>query len=362
MTSKQLTLQDVAHYPRPGMNAPNQVMFTPDSQKISYLYGKNGSLTQELWTYDLASGERKQLTDMTGGTISHSDQFSLDEELRRERSRQRGLGITSYQFAQAPQAGSLVLLIPFDGQLYLSLDTSNLTPLPGIEGAIDPQLSPDGSHVAFVRNGELNVLTTDGIGQPRILTSGAGDGLTNGLAEYIAQEEMGRHKGFWWSPGGKYLAFVRADSRHIPKYSITHQGTEHVFVEEHRYPFAGARNAIVHLGIVSIEGNPTEITWMDLGEDEDIYLARVVWRPDGILTALIQSRDQRSQKLVAFNPLSGSANILIEEQGTPWLNLNDELCFLHSGEFVWSSERSGFNHLYLYDQDGHEIRMLTGGE
>ena len=101
MTNKKLTLADVAHYPRPGMNIPGQVIFTPDNQKFAYLQGKNDSLAQELWTYDLASGERKQLTNLAGDTNSHLGQFSLDEELRRERSRQRGLGVTSYQFAQA---------------------------------------------------------------------------------------------------------------------------------------------------------------------------------------------------------------------------------------------------------------------
>ena len=93
-----------------------------------------------------------------------------------------------------------------------------------------------------------------------------------------------------------------------------------------------------------------------------MYLARVAWRPDGVLTALIQSRDQRSQKLVAFNSSNGEATTLIEEQGHPWLNLHDNLRFLRSGDFIWSSERSGFSHLSLHDRDGHEIRTLTGGQ
>ena len=159
MTDRQLTLEDVARYPRPGMNAPNQVEFTPDNQKVAYLLATAGSLAQELWTYDLISGERRQLTQMATDTVSHTGQFSLDEELRRERSRQRGLGVTSYQFAQTTENGPLILLIPFDGRLYLARNAEHLTPLSNTEGAIDPQLSPDGTYVAFVRDGELYSLT-----------------------------------------------------------------------------------------------------------------------------------------------------------------------------------------------------------
>ena len=138
MTDRQLTLEDVARYTRPGMNAPTQVKFTPDSQKVAYLQSTADSLAQELWIYDLPSGERRQVTEMTSGNVSTIGQFSLDEELRRERSRQRGFGVTSYQFVQATEGGPLILLVPFDGRLYLARGDESPIPLSNTEGAIDP--------------------------------------------------------------------------------------------------------------------------------------------------------------------------------------------------------------------------------
>src|SRR5579875_97845 len=94
MTDRQLSLADVARYPRPGMDAPGSVTFTPDSRKVAYLQGKPGSLIQELWTYDLESRTRHQVTHLTGRSASADASFSLDEELRRERSRTRESGVT----------------------------------------------------------------------------------------------------------------------------------------------------------------------------------------------------------------------------------------------------------------------------
>ncbi len=199
MTDKLLSLADIARYPRPGMDAPISVGFTPDSQKVSYLSGEPGSLARELWIYDLANGERLQVTEMVSGVVGVTSTLSLNEELRRERSRQRESGVVSYQFAQAAAGEPLILLVPFNGQLFLAHSSESLTPLLGSEGAIDARLSQDGSHVAFVRSGEILVANTNGTGQPRALTSGAMDGVTNGLAEYIAQEEMDRPDGYWWS-------------------------------------------------------------------------------------------------------------------------------------------------------------------
>ncbi len=376
--SKSLSLDDVARYPRPGMTAPRRVEFTPDGAAVAYLFSPQGTLVQELWTHDIATGERRlvagELAGAAGAVASASGQaLSLEEQLRRERTRVRELGVTDYAFARKSKGtgedteGSTVLLVPLDGWLHVARGDGPLVRLDGSDGGHDARLSPDGALVAFIRADELRVLPTQqtqGTTSARRLTAGAGDGVTNGVAEYIAQEEMDRHEGYWWSPDGARLAYVRADSGHVPLYPIVHQGGERLTVEEHRYPFAGSRNATVRLGVVAAtaDGTADDVTWMDLGADDDIYLARVAWRPDGVLTAQIESRDQRRLQLIAFDAATGAATTLREERGEPWINLSDSTHFLASGEFIWSSERSGFRHLYLYDRDGHKARALTEGE
>jgi dipeptidyl-peptidase 4 len=354
----RLTLADVARHPRPGLTAPRRVEFTPDGRAVTYLFSPSGTLEQQLWRYDIASGERATLTGDEGGDDER--EFSIAEQLRRERSRLRERGVTDYAWTRDPDSEP-VLLVPRGGALHLRRGDGALRALPGTEGALDARLSPDGRRVAFVRDDELWVAETAEDRPPRRLTSGAGGGVTNGVAEYIAQEEMGRREGFWWSPDGREIAYEWADSRHIPIYPIVHQGGDEPTVEEHRYPFAGKANTRVRLGIVGIEG-AGETRWLDLGPDEDIYLARVAWRPDGVLTAQMESRDQRTLRLVAFDRETGAATVLIEEGGDPWINLADDLRFLPGGEFIWSSERTGFRHLALHAADGREIRALTGGD
>jgi dipeptidyl-peptidase-4 len=350
-----LTIEQVAHYPRPGQDGPGHFGFTPDGGALTYLFAEDGGLVRSLWRYDIATGERTVLRGPSQSSTSEGE-LSREEELRRERARLRELGVTDYQFAK--RSPEPVLLVPGSAAVSVRVGSGPFIDIPGSAGATDPRLSEDGSRVAFVHDGELFVADVGG-GEPRQITSGAEDGVTNGLAEFIAQEELDRDRGFWWSPDGTRIAFERADERHIPVYPIVHQGKVRVDIENHRYPFAGESNARVRLGVVWAGGG--DPSWMDLGPDEDIYLANVAWRPDNVLTASILSRDQKTLRMVSFDA-NGAATTLVEEHSEPWVNLGHDTRFLESGEFIRSTEATGFRHLVLDGPDGKPVRALTTGD
>ncbi len=366
----ELSLESVVTHPLPGMAIPGAIAWSPDDRLITYLYSPDRGLMRQLYAFDPASGERQLLLAPVDGGATEEN-MSLEEQLRRERLRQRELGVTQYVWARRTNR----ILVPLRGDIYvqdgLDAPLRKIVDSNGVP-ALNPQLSPDGNSVAYVQDSELYVVSIDdastGNAAPRQLTSGArGTGKTNGLAEYVAQEEMARRAGFWWSHDSAWLAFEAADETHIPIYRIVHQGKDATGAraqEDHRYPFAGAPNARVRLGVVSATGG--DPVWMDLGAEQDIYLARVQWLPDGSLSAQIENREQSRLDLLRFDPRTGERRELLHETSEVWINLHQIFRPLrrgaHAGSLIWASERDGFQHLYLYDQNGELIRQLTRGE
>jgi dipeptidyl-peptidase-4 len=349
---------DVARLPAPGSVVPGAFAFTPDSKSLTYLKSESASLSRVLWRVDLPVGTPRVIARPPGQGDTEAN-LSEAEKLRRERQRLRETGIT--QAVRAEKAD--VSIIPLRGDLYLLRGDGPLERITETSSPeIDPRLTRDGTHVAFVRDDELFVIDLASR-QETQLTRGAGDGLTHGLAEFIAQEEMDRSMGFWWSPDGARIAYQETEERQIALYTIAHQGGEKYSVETHRYPFSGAANARVRLGIIASGGGETR--WLALGEtdDEDVYLARVTW--DGPVTLLVQvlNRAQTALRLYRFDAQSGARTLLVENRDTAWVNLHDDLKVVEeTGEFVWSSERTGFKHLELRDRSGQLVRVLTSGE
>lgn len=366
---RPLTTTDVARRPLPGTVVPTSMAFSPDGRTLTYLLARTGTLEQRLTAVDVETGDTR--TVVTPGTAVEEASIPLEEQLRRERARELATGVTRYAWARRSRR----LLVPMSDGLWVFDDLDGTPARRVVEATgdtgplLDARISADGDRIGFVADGEVHVVPTDD-GPVVPVTAGAQEsGRTNGLAEFMAQEEMGRPYGFWFSDDGTRIAFCEVDESAVPTYPIVHQGSDLVGPEareEHAYPFAGEANADVRVGVVAADGSTAQHpVWLDLGctgIDRDRYVARVGWTPAGDVIVQIQSRDQQRLDIVRFDPDTGGGRLLWTETSDVWINLHDHLRCLDDGSFLWSSERSGFRHLELRGPDGALLRTLTSGE
>ncbi|KDP43640.1 hypothetical protein JCGZ_22954 [Jatropha curcas] len=370
-------VEEIVQSPLPGYGAPTSISFSPDDALITYLFSPDHSLNRKVFAFDLKTCNQQLFFSPPDGGLDESN-ISPEEKLRRERSRERGLGVTRYEWVKT-SSKKKAIMVPLPAGIYfkeLSSPISELK-LPSSPSSpiIDPHLSPDSTMLAYVKDNELHVLNLL-YNESKQLTYGAqGNTLTHGLAEYIAQEEMDRKNGFWWSLDSKFIAFTQVDSSNIPLFRIMHQGKSSVgsdAQEDHAYPFAGASNVKVRLGIVSVAGGPT--TWLDLVcggteelDNEDEYLARVNWMHGDNLIAQVLNRSHSKLKILKFDIKTGQKKVILVEEQDTWVNLHD--CFTpldksvtkYSGGFIWASEKTGFRHLYLHDVNGTCLGPITEG-
>lgn len=334
----------------------------PDGSRVTFLRGKESNKNrQDLWAYDIASGQTVMLVD-ADDILPGEEVLSDAEKARRERQRIAALsGIVDYQWAPDSQS----LLFPLGGELYLydltKTGAAAVRKLTNGEGfATDPKLSPKGGFVSFVRDRNLWVIDLAS-GKGVQLTRDGSATIGNGVAEFVADEEMDRHTGYWWAPDDSAIAFARIDETPVPvqkRYEVYPDRTE---VVEQRYPAAGDHNVLVQLGVIApkAEAKPQ---WVDLGKNPDIYLARVDWRDPKHLTFQRQSRDQHKLELVEADLASGKQRTLVTETSKTWVPLHNDLRFLKDGRILWNSERSGYEHLYLLSADGGQPKALTSGD
>jgi len=336
---------------------------SPDGSRVTYLQGKPEEKDRlDLWEYNVREGRSRILVD-SKLLAPKKDKLSDEELARRERQRTAALsGILEYSFAPSGRA----LLFPLDGNLYyydLSKHAKNaLVSIANSSGfATDAAISPAGGFVSYIRDQNLYVFDL-GTRQEKALTSDGGGPIKNGMAEFIAQEEMDRSTGYWWAPDDRHIAFARVDETPVKVTQRFEIAADNVSTFPQRYPAAGGDNVLVQLGVTDIRTGA--VTWIDLGADRDIYLARVNWLPDGKTLAIQrESRDQRRLDLLFVDIETGRSRIVLTETSGSWIELNNELWFLNrSHEFVWLSSRDGFQHLYLYDYQGHLLRQLTAGK
>lgn len=320
----------------------------PSGDFVTVLKGREDDADQlDLWAYDIESGEGRLLvssTDLLGG----EEELSEEEKNRRERQRLYASGIVSYSWV-----GDSLLMFPLGGDLYLyDLTTEaarQVTATPAFE--TDPKVSKDGSLIAYVREDELYVKDLES-GLERQLTDSATDVVRNATASFVVQEELDRDTGYWLSPDASHIAYTQIDESPIEIETRANIGPDGITTLDQRYPFAGTDNATVRLGVVRSTGGAT--TWVDLGEDADIYLTRVAWAPDGeTLYAGVLTRNNQTHTVYKVDASNGRSDVFYEETSPTWLNIRSGFKPVEGG-FRMISEREGARAYYEITADGAE--------
>jgi len=339
------------------------VKISPDGKLIAYLKARDDDKDRyDLWAYDVPAARHRLLVDSR--LLAGADRaLSAAEEARRERQRTSALsGIVEYSFAP----DSRHLLIPLNGDLYVydlaakpEAAVQRLTHTESYE--TDARFSPRSHYVSFIRDQNLFVINLAN-GIERAITREGGGLISFGMAEFIAQEEMDRDTGYWWSPDERRIALTRVDESpvaEIERFEIQPGGAR---VVRQRYPATGAANARVDLYVADLSSGSR--LQLDTGAQHDIYLPRVDWFPDSRSIAVQrQSRDQRTLELLRFDAITGRSRPLLTEHSESWVPLHRDLTFLQRvHQFIWASSRDGFQHLFLYDNDGGLVRSLTPGD
>lgn len=350
-----LTLDRVFASPSLSGPTPRVVKLSPDGKYATLLKPRPDDKDRyDLWAVEVATAKSRMLVDST--KLGSGAALSETEKMNRERQRIGNItGIVSYDWAPDSQH----LLVPVDGDLWLAgLDGSvkQLTKTPATE--TDAQLSPKGRYASFVRDRNFIVLDL-AAGTERSLTSDGSETIGWGAAEFIAQEELGRFIGTWWSPDDARVAVARVDESSVKVVQRAAIGADGTTIYPQRYPAAGTPNAHVELWLMSPDGSAR--VKADLGPDPDLYLARVDWAADGkSLYVQRLSRNQKRLDVLQVDPATGASHVILTDTEKTWINLNDDFRALGDGSLIVGSERSGFAHLYRLT--GGRLTPLTHGD
>ncbi|MEO7787717.1 MAG: DPP IV N-terminal domain-containing protein [Sphingomicrobium sp.] len=351
---QRLTLERIFASPALTGKVPRAVKLSPDGRLVTLLRNRPDDIERyDLWAIDPATGQARMLVDSK--KAGSGAELSEAEKMQRERARLSGLtGIVAYDWAPDGQH----ILVPIDGDLYLADLAGNVRRLTDTKASeLDGAVSEKGRFVSFVRDNRLHVLDL-ATNVERAVTPEGPATTSWGVAEFIAQEELGRFRGAWWAPDDSRIALTRVDESGVEVATRASIGADKTTTFEQRYPRAGTANAVVDLYLMNPDGSG--LVKADLGTNPDVYLARVDWLPDASgLIVQRESRDQKTLDIIRIDARTGAATPLLSDRSDMWINLNDDLKPLEDGSFLFSSERSGFRHLYRWSKG--RIAPLTSG-
>jgi dipeptidyl-peptidase-4 len=364
---RALTVERIYSYPSLSGHVLHDTVWSPDGKLLTYLSDETDPGGPQIWAVDSATGQRHVLVDN-----QHLRSILLPPASRGQTT---GLGrLTPAQYLWSPDGKALLFISAQELFWYdLAAQTSRrlVTAPQSTQGGDESEeanttidgakISPDGRWASFLRAHDIWVVSVAG-GQPRQITRGGSEERRNGELDWVYPEELDIATAYWWSPDSEKMAFLQLDESHVEKYPLVDELSPNGAATEERYPVAGSPNPIARVGVVAATGG--EVRWMDTGADSGALLARVAWLHDSRRVAIERlNRPQNRLDLLFADAASGKSQAVLTEQDKHWINLSDDLYFFADNQrFLWSSERDGFRHLYLYDLSGKQLAQLTHGD
>ncbi len=225
----------------------------------------------------------------------------------------------------------------------------------------EPTFSPDGTKIAYARENNLYVYDVASKKSTAVTTDGKKNAVINGITDWVYEEEFAFVRAFDWSKDSKKLAYIRFDESAVPEFSMSmfHKDL-YPTIETFKYPKAGEKNSEVSLHIYDAASNATKK--VQLGNYNDFYIARLQWTNDAnILSAQVLNRHQDNLDLLFVDGTTATAKVVLNEKDKAYVDVTDNLTFLKDNSFIWTSEKDGFNHIYLYDKTGKLKNQVTKG-
>ncbi|AWS46721.1 S9 family peptidase [Streptosporangium sp. 'caverna'] len=322
------------------LGVPRGFTIAPAGDRIVFLRTKGGSDPVTcLWEFDVLSGKERLIVDPRTLSADEED-LPAEERARRERSREQAGGIVGY----STDAGVTAAVFALSGGLYtVDLKTKYVRLLKTPGSVIDPRMSPTGVHVGYVSGGAFHIQDLEDE-VDHVLARPEAPGVTYGLAEFIAAEEMDRMRGYWWSPFGDAVLVERADESPVQKWYIADPANPSRPAVEQRYPSAGTANATVELFVLTLSGSRIPVPF------EDEYLVNATWDAHA-LSIVTMSRDQKSLRLLTVDPATGSSTVVRQDTDAAWVDIATGVPgHLSDGTLVWVAAADGGHRLIIGDQ------------